>query len=367
MPAGIKWKKEDIVDAIKKAWKEGADLRHSKVSKSDIYWAYKSHKNYFTDWHEALEAAGITYKQVTDRIKVPEKQDAQKKFLEELVTAFKSGLDLSASALQVPKTYGLSIYERHKRFYKGRFSWENALTEAGLPLEDIVKQKRWDKSLVKQNLLELKEKEVNLKPANIKENYASLYKAIINHFDNYKSALKYAGIKSTKILSNAQKRTKKSIILYIIKLHAEGKNLNKTHLLKGTKNIPKRNIYSAERKFEGGWEEAVNIAGINYDDYKQIKNNWTVDKIISEIKTMREMGEPLNSGNITKTKNGLYKAALRYAGGWKQALEKAGFDPLDIQLTKNIEENEILEKIKELHSSGSELNAGNIQIVIPQK
>ena len=151
MTRGVQHTKDEIINAIKAAWEKGEDLRTAAVQKGPMRWAFRSYGYYFESWKKTLAAAGISYKDVKSRAKERDRL----RFLEDLAEAHAMGVDLSAAALQQGNR---SLYDRSKRYYEGRFAWENALTDAGLPVEKIVRQRRWDRDKVKKEFIERRKK-----------------------------------------------------------------------------------------------------------------------------------------------------------------------------------------------------------------
>jgi len=148
---GKKYTREEILAGIKEAYEKGYDLRTSKIQKSPYRNFYRSEMlpKYFGDWKGALAAAGISYDEFGNKIK----ESARNAYLSELTRAYENGIDLSSSALQKDGV-NRGLYDRAKRFYKGRFFWENTLTDAKLPLDKIVRQRIWDRKKVKESILQ---------------------------------------------------------------------------------------------------------------------------------------------------------------------------------------------------------------------
>jgi hypothetical protein len=89
-------------------------------------------------------------------------------------------------------------------------------------------------------------------------------------------------------------------------------------------------LYQAGCRYFGGWREAVEAAGLTYEDGRTNSANypkvWDEKIIVETIRQMHNADEPLNSNYIQTECSRLYSAANVYFGGWSQALAAAGLD-----------------------------------------
>lgn len=87
----------------------------------------------------------------------------------------------------------------------------------------------------------------------------------------------------------------------------------------GTKAIWKRDtgLYSAAKKHFGTWREAVTAAG-----FEPAHQTWTRDRIVQEIQAWHHSGVRVSS--ISSQNPRLTTAAIRIFGGWHNALAAAG-------------------------------------------
>jgi hypothetical protein len=352
---GKKISKEELLSGIKEARKKGVDLRVITIQKSIYRRLYRCYKNHFESWSDALAAAGINY----ESLETEAKEKDRLSYLEDLKKAYATGLDLSRANLVGTKESGL--YYRHQRFYSGRFSYEQALKDAGLPVAEIVRQKRHDKNQIAE---ELKDRCKNGLAINATSLPKDLYKGCTNHFGSLDAALKYAGFNPRKIRKN-QLHSTAEILLEIVKLHLKGKNLNEKFLIKyGTKKT-KRIVYAAQKKFSGHWPEAVRTLGIDYSIY-EVNQKWNKEKVHKSIQTLSAQGEPLNGGYVSANHSNLYHAASRYAGGWEKAITDSGLNYEQINLSGiSLSPDEIISQIKMFYERGEDLSSG-VMMVHPE-
>lgn len=71
---------------------------------------------------------------------------------------------------------------------------------------------------------------------------------------------------------------------------------------------------------------------------------------------MRDAGEDLNYASIAQNQVALLRAATRYFGSWRAAVEYAGLNYEDIRKYRMWTRERILDRIRQLHSQGADLS-----------
>ncbi len=343
-------KKAELVQGIRDAYSEGLDMRGSKIEDTKYRFTIRYCRRYFKDWDDALmKVLGKT----SADFKAMSLEQPKTDFLISLKAAYGAGIDLSSTA-QSKAGRGESYYWKAQKFFKGRLFWEEALEAAGLPVQAIIRQNNYTKEKVKKLLLKRLADNESLKAVDIRENSSGFWKGICSNFSSYEEALKYAGIKTAGIIKKMNSWTEESIVLAIINLHIKGCNLNESHILHNETKREKRVVWAANHRFSGGWEEAVNTAGIDYNLYRHRTASWDKDKVILTIAQMHKNGESLNAGSISSS---LSHAAIRYVGSWQKAVEAAGLSYKDICKTQKMpNKKEIIEMIKTLKADGCDVH-----------
>lgn len=110
----------------------------------------------------------------------------------------------------------------------------------------------------------------------------------------------------------------------------------------------------AARKYLGGWEEAINAAGLDYSQIRR-KNRWSRESIIERIQEMKAAGAPLNVSSVEAERGGLVGAALQYFGSWRTAVEAAGIDYVQVKRQREWSKREIVKEIRDCHKQGMKL------------
>ncbi len=91
---------------------------------------------------------------------------------------------------------------------------------------------------------------------------------------------------------------------------------------------------------------------------------WSKDTIAHQIATMFEEGVNLNYAQIAQEQVALLRAATRYFGSWRAAIEYAGLNYDDIRRYKSWTKPRILDRIRELHAQGEDLSWRHVSTVV---
>jgi hypothetical protein len=83
---------------------------------------------------------------------------------------------------------------------------------------------------------------------------------------------------------------------------------------------------------------------------------WSKQSIADEIVRMHKADEDLNYATIAQNQVALLRAATRYFGSWRAAVEHAGLNYEDIRKYKTWTRDRILERIQELNAEGQDLS-----------
>ena len=83
---------------------------------------------------------------------------------------------------------------------------------------------------------------------------------------------------------------------------------------------------------------------------------WSKETIASEINRLSESGEDLNYAHIAQEHVALLRAATRYFGSWRLAVEFAGLSYDEIRRYKTWTRERILDRIQQLSADGEDLS-----------
>ena len=89
-----------------------------------------------------------------------------------------------------------------------------------------------------------------------------------------------------------------------------------------------------------------------------------MDTIAQEIVRMNDEGVDLNYAKIAQHQVALLRAATRYFGSWKSAIEYSGIDYQGIRRYKSWTKESILDRIRELHANGEDLSWRHVSTIV---
>lgn len=91
---------------------------------------------------------------------------------------------------------------------------------------------------------------------------------------------------------------------------------------------------------------------------------WSKDTIAGEIQRLYQTGANLNYAGVAAEEVALLRAATRYFGSWRTAIEYAGLNYDDIRRYKTWTQDRILERILELNAAGEDLSWRHVSIAV---
>lgn len=139
------------------------------------------------NWENAVTIAGFDYN------KVKQYQSwNREKIVAGIREAWQKGEDLSWRQISTNSCYSKLAAAAVKKRHFG--SWAAALKAAGISHKSVSRYVRWNKELVKSQILSYKKNRVPLNPQFIRNKDSRLYYAARRHYGSWQSALRAAGI-----------------------------------------------------------------------------------------------------------------------------------------------------------------------------
>lgn len=96
------------------------------------------------------------------------------------------------------------------------------------------------------------------------------------------------------------------------------------------------------------------------------RQKWSHQTVLAKIEELESRNVPLSAAYICKNYPALYGAALRYFGGWKQAILASGRDYDFITRYRRRSKEEILAKVRSLFANGEQLYSWYMRHQYPQ-
>ncbi len=121
-------------------------------------------------------------------------------------------------------------------------------------------------------------------------------------------------------------------------------------------------LRAAMRHF-GSWRNAVEAAGISYDDIRRYKT-WTKARIIERIQQLHKEEADLSWRHVSTQLDPQLAAAAckrKHFGSWRAALAASGLDYNLIRKYQDWTDEMITQRVLELHNEGVNLNARHIE------
>ncbi len=106
------------------------------------------------------------------------------------------------------------------------------------------------------------------------------------------------------------------------------------------------------RSCDGDVFREKNHSGRNITNVRK----WSKDNIGEEIRRLQKDGEDMNYASIAQNQVALLRAATRYFGSWRAAVDYSGLDYEEIRRYKTWSKERIVERIKQLHADGEDLS-----------
>lgn len=326
------WGKDKVIDTILSYHKEGIDLSSRAIRKYD-HSLYSVARHHYNAWDNAMNKAGLDYDAIKKR-----KYRSKEWVLNQIKNRYYKNENLTADYINTK--HGALMNGARKRFG----SWEKAVeTAIGVNYKEEIKRPPgtpsiWNEITIPEKIIELNEKGEDISyKAMWRAGYQSLIAQSNLIFGGYGAAIENAGIDYNKVMKIQKWGNEEAVIQAIKDLKEAKEPLNAMHI-----RIVNNKLMNAANRYFGGWENAIRKAGLNYDKIRT-REEWESNRILDEIKIIGSGGHSLKWCETYQDHSKLLDAARNYFGGWKNAVEKAGFEyksynKLEIELGNELEE-----------------------------
>ena len=155
----------------------------------------------------------------------------------------------------------------------------------------------------------------------------------------------------------AHRWSKDEIALEILRLYAAREELNY-----GSVQAKHLKLLRAATRYFGSWQEAIEFAGLNYDEIRRYRV-WSEDKIIQRIRKYHREGKDLSWRHVSTVLDPPPAAAAirnQRFGNWRKALDAAGLNYDEIRRHRYWDDKLVVEGLKELAKSGKSLRVSDV-------
>lgn len=91
---------------------------------------------------------------------------------------------------------------------------------------------------------------------------------------------------------------------------------------------------------------------------------WDKESIAAEIRALHQAGQDLNYSTTSRSYIALLRAAARYFGSWRSAVEYAQIDYDSVRKYRRWTRERIIERIRELHKRGEDLSWRRVSSIL---
>lgn len=317
---------------------------------------------FYGDWHNFCVTTDTT-ERILFHIPSHDVYHSKEVVIEALQERDRVGLSLRSSDLALENRTLLTAATKHCGTYPA------ALENAGLKAPEHsyrIRKYKEPEDVIKQ-LRRRKRQSLSLYHIDVVEDDRMLIKWAIRFFGSYREALTAANIPWPGIKPHEKDTTplfpdSDAVIQEIRNRVSEGKTIAKSQIFKKLKAGGDRTLYLAASKyFDGGWMEAVAIAGystgiIHYDPDAEILKYHCAEDVIDAIQRRYKKGKTLNwqHRHYDTPFARLIKRAESYFDSWQKALEIAGINHEEVSSTPEqpMSKQEVIEAIRERHIAG---------------
>jgi tRNA A37 N6-isopentenylltransferase MiaA len=178
-------------------------------------------------------------------------------------------------------------------------------------------------------------------------------------FGGWRNAIRAANLDPRKVCTRRRKWTRERIVQRIRELHEQGEDLSHSAAKRNHQYLV---VVAADSRAFRSWRAAVEAAGIKYDRVSK-HDYWSEEKIVQRIQAIHRRGGSLSHEEAKRKYGPLVSAASsrRYFGSWANAIHAAGLDYDEIRRISRWDKRKIVQKIRELHRQGRELNNSSMR------
>ncbi|MEN6546876.1 MAG: hypothetical protein ABFE07_12640 [Armatimonadia bacterium] len=225
-----------------------------------------------------------------------------------------------------------------------------------------MSRRKWSRDKIIENIKQLQADGHSLSTRSMAElGYSGMvttsYKP--EYFGSWRNAIVAAGYDPKDVCRRKRKWTRERILGHIQELHKAGEDLSHSAAKRDHQYLV---VVAINNRFFGSWREAVEAAGINYEEVSK-HEYWSKDRISDRIRELHDAGESLSHEDAKRYHGALVSAASspRYFGSWGAAVRAAGLNYDSIRKINRWTRDKIINTINELHQQGESVSNSNMR------
>ena len=188
------------------------------------------------------------------------------------------------------------------------------------------------KTHTQQSVIEaIRQRSINKQPLStdiMNRTNGALFGAGVRLFGTWVAALEASDIDPESVRKErvTRNRWSKEKIIGTIQQHAEAGHDLAAHRLSAI-DAP---LVSIAPRYFGSWDKALQAAGLDPDQIR-LTQTWTPQRVMTRIRDLQQQGADLSDQTASAYDSALYGAATTHYGSWRQAVESAGVDYREVK------------------------------------
>jgi hypothetical protein len=345
-----RWTKQKIKEAILERKAKGLALNLGLISREDSALAHAI-DNHFESHEEALRYSGVNPQEVV----MHHASYTAQELIETIISYHIKGIDLSPRKAKSKRKNNSKLRGVYFAACKKFNGWANALSTAGIEPEKYVTRISLDTEEVKTQIRKLYETGVSLNSSIVSKTNIRLYKAGIRRFGSWEAAITSSGLDYSQISLQRESLSSEDLIAGIKRIAEEGQSLDCTSVSESENVYVRRLFHQSCSRFNGGWAEAIEKAGFDYDAIRLKRKKYTFKELATIVRDWETQGKDLEALAVMSDplSSKIHHAVSRRFSTWYDFLDKAGIDSSKYRRMKDWKEGEgVLEALKEMFPSG---------------
>jgi hypothetical protein len=187
----------------------------------------------------------------------------------------------------------------------------------------------------------------------VRRNAPEVYRALFQHFHSIAAAVEGAGLAAVGL---PRKWSRELVVAELRRLHRRGEGVSRRKLIEAGRY----DLVNAIVTYCGGMTAARRVARLPpAASGPRGRSKWSEDEVIAQIRERRRRGLPLASSKVPRK---LHDAAGYYLGGWRQAVEAAGLEYDQVRLTRPAyDRDEIIATLRVLAKSQPHMTLSDLR------
>jgi len=349
-----KYTREEAISYLRELKERGEDISPRALNKNH-YGLYNAVRKLFGSSWDYYEAAGLSPLQHTSLRK--RGYWTEEKVIEQIKELDQIGEDLHLSSV---KRNHIAL---ERAAYKLFGSWHSACEAAGFSSGKYrvhFRKGHYTSESVIEQILQMKQKGVNLSGSAIARENPSLSAAAISRFGTWYKAIEAAGINPSDYRKEMAKGhwKKETIVNEIQTLGGKGVDLSYTRAQEQYPSL----VSAAEKRF-GSWSNAILNSGLNYDSFRKqlTARYWTKERMVSKLRELYLQGENIRPAILRKSYPGIYIWGRRLFGSVEGLYRESGIDPDSIGLPRKWTREGVVQEIRKRVEEGKGIELNTIR------